>query len=132
MAEAVGIGKLGKNGLLFNSKYGPRLMLGGIITNAVLPTMALSNKNENGCPDECFVCQEQCPVGAIDKKGKVDRLACIKYSMKSPIFSYFMKTKAFDPSEAQMINHITGVDDHSMYTCIKCVSMCPYTTTARQ
>ena len=132
MAEAVGIGKIGKNGLLFNSKYGPRLMLGGIITTAVLPAMAWPDKSENGCPDECFVCQEQCPVGAIDKKGKVDRLACIKYSMKSPIFSYFMKTKAFDALDAQMINHVSGVDDHSMYTCIKCVSMCPYTLKAQQ
>ena len=34
MAEAVGIGKVGKNGLLFNSKYGPRLLLGGIVTTA--------------------------------------------------------------------------------------------------
>ncbi|CAB1065404.1 hypothetical protein D1BOALGB6SA_10201 [Olavius sp. associated proteobacterium Delta 1] len=44
----------------------------------------------------------------------------------------FMKTKAFDASDAQMINHVTGVDDHSMYTCIKCVSMCPYTIQAQQ
>lgn len=125
MAEAVGIGKIAKNGLLFNSDYGPRLMLGGIVTTAVLPAMAWPGKSEKGCPDDCFVCQQQCPVGAIDKKGKVDRLACVKYSMKSPIFSYFMKTKAFDASDAQMINHVTAVDDHSMYTCIKCVSMCP-------
>lgn len=132
MAEAVSIGKIGKNGLLFNSQYGPRLMLGGIITTAVLPAMTWPKKNEIGCPDECFVCQEQCPVGAIDKKGKVDRLACVKYSMKSPIFSYFMKTKSFDASDAEMINHVTGVDDHSMYTCIKCVSMCPYNLKAQQ
>lgn len=125
MAEAVGIGKLGKNGLLFNSKYGPRLMLGGIVTTASLPETVWPSKAETGCPENCFVCQEQCPVGAIDKQGKVDRLACIKHSMKSPVFSYFMKTRAFDLTEAPMINHLTAVDDHSMYTCIKCVSECP-------
>lgn len=130
MAEAVGIGNIGKNGLLFNSSYGPRLMLGGILTDAVLPPMCWPRTNRTGCPDDCFVCQEQCPVGAIDKKGSVDRLACIEYSMKSPLFSYFMKTKAFDAAEASLINHVTGVDDHSMYTCIKCVSMCPYTMKA--
>jgi epoxyqueuosine reductase QueG len=126
MAEAVGIGKTGKNGLLFNSDYGPRFMLGGIITTADLPTMTWPQKDEKGCPDDCFACQEACPVSAIDRSGKVDRLACIKHSMKSPIFSYLMKTKAFDPSEAALINHVTGVDDHSMYTCINCVSKCPY------
>jgi len=125
MAEAVGIGKVGKNGLLFNSKYGPRLMLGGIVTTATLPETVWPSKPENGCPENCFVCQEQCPIGAIDKQGKVDRLACIKHSMISPVFSYLMKTKAFDLSEAPTINHLTAVDDHSMYRCIKCVSECP-------
>ncbi len=44
MAEAVGIGKVGKNGLLFNSKYGPRLMLGGIVTTASLPRNGLAGE----------------------------------------------------------------------------------------
>jgi len=126
MAETAGIGKKGKNGLLFNSKYGPRLILGGIITTAKLPAIDRPERKETGCPAECSVCQEQCPVNAIDKDGKVDRFACVKYSMKSPIFSYFMRTGEFDQSEAEMLNHLTSVDDHSMYSCIKCVSSCPY------
>jgi len=28
--------------------------------------------------------------------------------------------------EVQMINHVTAIDDHSMYRCIKCVSVCPH------
>jgi epoxyqueuosine reductase len=126
MAEAVGIGKVGRNGLLFRSKYGPRLMLGGIVTNASIPAMIWPEKDEKGCPEDCFVCQEQCPVQAIDKRGKVDRVACIKYSMKSPIFSNLMKAGDFDSIDVQMINHVTAVDDHSMYRCIQCVSVCPY------
>ncbi len=126
MAEAVGIGKIGKNGLLFNSKYGPRLLLGGIITTASLPTIAWPENDEKGCPQECFTCQKQCPVKAIDKTGKVDRVACIKYSMRSPIFSNLMKAGNFGSEDVQMINHVTAVDDHSMYQCIKCVSECPF------
>jgi len=126
MAEAVGIGITGKNGLLFNADYGPRFILGGIVTSADLPVMTWPQKDEKGCPDDCFACQEACPVVAIDRSGKVDRLACVKHSMKTPIFSYLMKTKAFDPSEAPLINHTAAVDDHSMYTCINCVSRCPY------
>jgi epoxyqueuosine reductase QueG len=126
MAEAVGIGKIGKNGLLFHSKYGPRLMLGGIVTTASLPAMTWPEKDDRGCPKDCFVCQEQCPVRAIDRGGRVDRVACIKYSMKSPIFSYFMKTASIVSEDVQMINHVAAVDDHSIYRCIQCVSVCPY------
>jgi len=126
MAEAVGVGKVGKNGLLFSSKYGPRLLLGGIVTTASLLSMTRPEKDEKGCPKECFVCQEQCPVKAIEKGGKVDRVACIKYSMRSPIFSNLMKAGNFGSEDVQMINHVTAVDDHSMYRCIQCVSVCPY------
>ncbi len=126
MAEAVGIGRVGKNGLLFHSKYGPRLMLGGIVTTASLPPLTWPERDEKGCPEDCFVCQEQCPVKAIDKSGKVDRVACIKYSMRSPIFSNLMKAGNFGSEDVQMINHVAAVDDHSMYRCIRCVSVCPY------
>jgi len=126
MAGAVGIGKVGKNGLLFNSQYGPRLLLGGIVTTASLPPMAWPGRDERGCPEDCFTCQNQCPVGAIDKSGKVDRIACVKFSMKSPIFSNLMKGREPTPQDVQMINHLTAVDDHSMYRCIKCVSVCPF------
>lgn len=125
MAEAVGIGKTGKNGLLFNTDYGPRLALGGIVTTAELPTVTWPHKDDTGCPDDCFACQEACPIDAIDRSGKVDRVACVKHSVKSPLFSHLMKTKTFDASEASLIAHVTGVDDHAMYTCIRCVSGCP-------
>jgi len=126
MAEAVGIGNVGKNGLLFNSKYGPRLLLGGIVTTASLSAMAWPKKDDRGCPKDCYICQEQCPIKAIDKSGKVDRVVCIKYSMRSPIFSNLMRGGNFGSEDVQMINHLTAVDDHSMYRCIKCVSVCPH------
>ena len=126
MAEAIGIGRVGKNGLLFHSKYGPRLILGGIVTTASLPAMTWPERDEKGCPEECFACQELCPVKAIDKSGKVDRVACVKYSMRSPIFSNLMKANNFDSEDIQLINHVTAVDDHSMYRCIQCVAVCPY------
>jgi epoxyqueuosine reductase QueG len=126
MAEASAIGKTGKNSLLFNAKYGPRLLLGAIVTTLPLPPMAWPQRDEKGCPDGCTVCQDQCPVGAIDKGGTIDRLACIKHSMKSPVFSSFMKLNKVSDEDVQMINHTTAVDDHSWYRCIRCVSVCPY------
>jgi len=126
MAAAVGIGKIGKNGLLFNSKYGPRLILGGIVTTASLPKVAWPEKDEKGCPENCFACQKECPAGAIDKNGKVNGPVCIKHSSKSPLFTFLMSKGQNNTEDIQMINHLTAVDDHSVYQCIKCVSVCPY------
>jgi len=126
MGEATGIGKIGKNGLLFHSQYGPRLLLGGIVTTAALPKITWPETDEKGCPEDCFVCQERCPVKAIERSGKVDRVGCTKYSSRSPLFSNVMKTSHAESKDVQMMNHLTAVDDHSMYQCIKCVSVCPY------
>ena len=125
MAEAVGIGKTGKNGLLIHSHFGPRLILGGLVTSAALPEISLPEKNTGGCPEGCRICQENCPVAAIDPIGKVDRSACLKHSMKSPLFTFLMKSKAFSQEEIEMVNQVTGVDDHSAYTCLQCVATCP-------
>ena len=125
MAEAAGLGRVGKNGLLLNPNFGPRLILGGLITSAVLEAAVRPDRESQGCPDDCFVCQESCPVGAIEKNGRVDRIACIKHSMKSPIFSHLMKAGGIPLEEVESLNQVTGVDDHSTYECLACVSSCP-------
>jgi epoxyqueuosine reductase QueG len=125
MAEAVGLGKIGKNGLLFNSVYGPRLMLGGIVTTASLPTLTWPEKDESGCPEDCFICQDICPAKAIDRKGKVDRPACGKHSMQSPLLSFLLKSKEIRVEDISTVFNTAGVDGNSMYTCTKCVSDCP-------
>jgi epoxyqueuosine reductase QueG len=125
MAVGAGLGTIGKNGLLFHPKYGPRLILGGLITTAELESTVQSEGEKKSCPDDCYVCQERCPVGAIEKNGRVDRVACIRHSMKSPIFSHLMKAGGISPEEIESINQVTGVDDHSTYECLACVSACP-------
>jgi epoxyqueuosine reductase QueG len=125
MAEVSGLGKLGKNGLLINSKAGPRLLLGGIVTTARFPAMTSSGSQETGCPQDCLVCQDACPVKAIERNGKVDRLKCVRHSMRSPLFLHLLKSGDVREADIGMVNQVSGVDDHSMYTCIACVAACP-------
>ena len=125
MAEAAGLGKIGKNGLIFNSTYGPRLMMGGIVTTAPLPSLSWPGKDEVGCPKECFVCQDICPAGAIGRDGRVNRPACTRHSMQSPLLSLMMKSKEFNAEELSTVFNTAGVDGNSMYKCLKCISECP-------
>jgi epoxyqueuosine reductase QueG len=65
MGQVTGIGVRGKNGLLLHSRYGSRLMLGGVVTTADLPRWRTPEIDEPGCPADCRICADVCPVGAI-------------------------------------------------------------------
>lgn len=65
MGAVTGIGVTGKNGLLINSHFGTRLMLGGLLTTAKLPAMRYPETDEPGCPPDCQICVEACLVDAI-------------------------------------------------------------------
>ena len=126
MAEACGIGRIGKNGLLFSSRFGPRLILGGVVTTATLPPTSFPERDEQGCPEDCFVCQEQCPIHAIERSGKVNHAACAQYSTHPSIFTALLRTKEYKPNELQWLLNTAAVDEHNMNICTACVSACPY------
>ena len=126
MAEACGIGTIGKNGLLFNSRYGSRLILGGVVTTATLPPTSFPERDERGCPEDCFVCQERCPVHAIDRGGKVDNAACTRYSTHAPVFTALLQLKERKPEAMQRLLNAAGADELNMNVCTACVSGCSY------
>ncbi|MFO8109931.1 MAG: hypothetical protein R6U17_05350 [Thermoplasmata archaeon] len=77
-AEA-GIGVLGRNSLLLTPRYGPRVRLTGIITNAKLEPDA--SLNENYCKTCDRFCMSACPAGALkepsdDSPYLIDKFAC--------------------------------------------------------
>lgn len=63
LAQGAGIGWIGKNTLLINERYGNRLYLGAVITNAELTEDPLVRKM---CPKNCKICIESCPQSALD------------------------------------------------------------------
>ncbi len=125
MAELAGMGKRGKNGLLVSARAGSRLLLGGIVTTAILPEVRPHGEEDAGCPADCHACREACPVQAIGPDGRVDRFQCLRRSMRSPLFSYLIRNSEVKDADLELINHVAAVDDHSMYTCVACVAACP-------
>lgn len=57
-----GLGFVGKSGLFLSEKYGSKVRLATVLTNA--PLERLSPIIENGCGD-CNLCVKACPAGAI-------------------------------------------------------------------
>jgi epoxyqueuosine reductase QueG len=129
MGEVAGIGAIGKNGLLINSRFGSRLMLGGVLTTTILPEMRYPEINEPGCPPDCRICAEACPVDAImpDKK-QVKIMRCLSYTARTPAMSRikFLYLRGIDPQRAARYMSLTSFDEHTFHVCSKCVAMCPY------
>jgi epoxyqueuosine reductase QueG len=129
MGAVTGIGIIGKNGLLIHSRYGARLMLGGVITTAEFPKISYPGNNEPGCPPDCRICEEACPVKAISiKKKRVVIMRCLGYSAKTPLMSRikFVLLRAYRPWRAARLMSQTALDEHTLNICSQCVALCPY------
>ncbi len=129
MGEVTGIGVIGKNGLLLNSRFGSRLMLGGLLTTAILPEMRYPESDEPGCPPDCQVCARACPVEAImpDKK-QVKIMRCLGHTAKIDSMSMpkFLLLRAFNRQAAARYMSLTSFDEHTFHICSECVAQCPY------
>ena len=135
MAEITRIGVIGKNGLLIHSRYGSRLMLGGLITTASLPAICDPEPETSGCPDDCHLCSDACPINAImpeKKKVKIGR--CLNYTAKIPNISRlkFLFLAMRDKKAAARYMSISAIDEQTFHICSKCVSICPYGNSGHQ
>ena len=72
-AEIAGLGKIGKNYLLTNSRYGNLLWLSAVLTDAALMP---DERVQFAMCDNCNICVEACPVGALDNPASFGKKDC--------------------------------------------------------
>lgn len=94
-----GLGNIGKNNLLITEKFGPRIRLRAVYTNASLEPNLI--KNMDFCR-ECTKCVDACPANALSN-GKYDKDACLSYCQ----------------------NNLTKVSTYSVLWCMECSDACP-------
>jgi epoxyqueuosine reductase QueG len=75
-AEIAGLGAIGKNYLLTNTKYGNLLWLSAVLTDAELMP---DEKTQFTMCDSCNKCAEACPAGALDNLSSFGRKGCSKF-----------------------------------------------------
>jgi len=79
VAAAAGLGSQGKNTVLFNSRFGPRLLLSGVVTSCTIQKSLQADNNEGtkGAPacTGCGRCIRVCPEGALGTEG-ADAFRC--------------------------------------------------------
>jgi epoxyqueuosine reductase len=79
-AARSGVGFYGKNTMLITRRHGSWVVLGTLVTTAVVEaTLPL----DLDC-GSCTLCIEACPTGALDEPGLVDSTKCLSYWTQAP------------------------------------------------
>ncbi|MCF7913814.1 MAG: hypothetical protein K9L66_01460 [Spirochaetaceae bacterium] len=106
IAARLGIGQIGRHGLIVNKRYGSRIRLGAITTDAEL---RLDNPVDFKLPKACEACRKcatLCPVGAIPQGSIID--------------DYENQVRSIDHEACFSAWKKFGTD------CGICVAACPY------
>jgi epoxyqueuosine reductase QueG len=132
VAQAAGLGILGKNNLLITPLLGPRVRLGAIVTTAPLdPDKPIT---EDICAN-CVACIAACPVGALSEPGRTHAGRCIRQifpSGLSRLIAYL--TESLDqPREGikesflnpDFWNFYQSLQVGMQYGCHACINACP-------
>jgi epoxyqueuosine reductase len=129
MAELVGIGRIGRNGLLLHGPYGPRLMLGAVLITIELPALRFPDIEQADCPAGCRICIDSCPARAISHRTRrVDVRRGLAYAARTPLMSRlrFGLLSKVRPAAAARLMNLRSFDEHTMHVCSRCVAACPY------
>lgn len=148
-AVLAGLGTLGLNTMLLTREYGPRVYLGGVMTDAELqPDAPLQEELCLGL-EACGRCAAVCPEEAIPLEARpgaplaqtrnLDTMACARSSQPFGVEAFvrqFQRVFAAGSREAMLavINEPTtqeiwqdlGISRHATYTgCLACWQVCP-------
>jgi epoxyqueuosine reductase QueG len=78
-ALRAGMGKRGKNTIILHPKFGPRLRLIAVVTDALLvpPVEPVTGEEENPVCKDCSICIDACPEKILAPYRMIDPLRCL-------------------------------------------------------
>ncbi|MCL2744554.1 MAG: DUF1730 domain-containing protein [Planctomycetaceae bacterium] len=77
-AVNTGLGFIGRNTMLINETLGSKFFLAFLLSTAELPDDVFGKPIENSCDEDCRLCIEHCPVGALTDY-VLDARRCLNY-----------------------------------------------------
>ncbi len=107
VAVDCGLGELSRAGFLMNKKLGLGLRLGVVTTDMPLEHDAPVDISVQSFCDQCEICAENCPSGAIPRGSKTEHNGIMKWKL--------------DAEKCYRYWHVVGTD------CAVCMATCPWT-----
>ncbi len=156
-ALEAGLGTLGLNNMLLTPEFGPRIYLGGVLTEAELePGKPLERELCLGL-EECGLCAAVCPEDAIPRRARrgaplseyrgLDAVACARSSQplgarrfKEHVTEILQKKDHSDQMWSLLGSRLTGafwqemimIKEGTFMGCSACVNVCPVGEDYRQ
>ena len=123
-AVAAGLGEIGLNSLLLSPKFGPRIRVISVITEAPLEIDA--TLKERLCqPERCGkACISACPPRALHGDGTVDHYKCRFHRNKAEDIDYWKKLAGLSPFERAGTYSAASARGGGL-TCALCIKSCP-------
>ncbi len=131
-AVAAGLGVWGRDHLVLNPKWGPRVRYVAVVTDA--PLAADSPLAEEPCID-CNLCIDTCPAGAFSPDGTVTPVKCLLHLQPYYLTGLirflrdFVAKSAEEQRQALMEptfwNLYQALAFGFNYECSKCIEVCP-------
>jgi len=112
LARRAGLGFIGKNHMLTNTRLGSQIFLAQIVTDL---TLEADTPAETAC-EGCDKCIRACPTGALSSDGDFDSAKCISYL-------------TIEHKGAIDVN-LAGRIGNRLFGCDECSLACPYTQNA--
>lgn len=134
-AKAAGLGVFGRHNLIIHPRFGSRILFSAVLSDLDLPS---DPPFLDELCNDCNLCVEECPAGALDEEGKTIVGKCFKtcqpYGLGSNI-AFWKKVLAASPEEQKGM--MSSVDYWRLYQsilvgnqyyCFNCLAICPIGT----
>lgn len=131
-AVAAGLGVFGRHNIVINPEFGTRIVFTVILTELPLGSDPMV---EDDLCDNCNLCVESCPSGALDVEGKTDFMKCLKksqpYGIGGMIRFYYKMIDASDEEKKKMLMDQKFLHLYQsqfigfQYFCFECMAVCP-------